>query len=121
MGLLQIFLIVISLLVVSLTTGAGCRWWYGKKLVAAAQRLHKCDQGRLFSQQQTLQAKKQIETLKIEVAEQRKALQETDAGRERTRELEHALLVAERAVEVASEMRPPAPTHGFADTQVLPT
>jgi sRNA-binding protein len=121
MGLFQTFLVVISLLVATLATWVGCRWWYGKKLLAAAQRLHKCDQGRLFSQQQTLQAKKQIEALKIEVAEQRKALQDTEASRKRTRGLEQALFVAERTAEVTSGIRPPAPTHGFADTQVLPT
>ena len=52
--------LVVVLLVASLATWAVCRWWYGKRLLVAAQRLHKSDQGRLFSQQQTLQAKKQI-------------------------------------------------------------
>jgi hypothetical protein len=121
MTLFQTFLVVISLLVASLATWVSCRWWYGKKLLAAAQRLHKCDQSRLFSQQQTLQAKKQIEALKIELAEQRKALQDTEVGRRRTRELEQALFVAERAAESSPGVMPLAPTHGFADTQVLPT
>ena len=42
-------------------TWAACRWLYGRKLVAAGARLKKSDQSRLFSQQQTAQAKKQIE------------------------------------------------------------
>jgi sRNA-binding protein len=120
MNLLQAASVVITLVVASLATWAGCRWWYGKKLLAAAHRLHKSDQGRLFSQQQTLQAKKQIEALKKELAEQRKALQDTEASRKRTRDLEQALLVAERAVEDNSGMMPLAPTHGFADTQIMP-
>jgi hypothetical protein len=120
MTLFPAFLVAIALVVASLATWAGCRWWYGKKLLAAAQRLHKCDQSRLFSQQQTLQAKKQIEALKIELAEQRKALQDTESSRKRARELEQALFVAERAAEDNSGMMPPAPTHGFADTQIMP-
>lgn len=120
MNLLQASLVVIALVVASLATWTGCRWWYGKKLVAAALRLHKSDQGRLFSQQQTLQAKKQIEALKKELDEQSRMLQDTEASRKRTRHLEHALLAAERAAEVSSGMMPPAPAHGFADTQVMP-
>jgi septal ring factor EnvC (AmiA/AmiB activator) len=120
MNLLQTASVVISLAVASLATWAGCRWWYGQKLQAAAQRLHKSDQSRLFSQQQTQQAKKQIEALKKELAEHKKALQDTEASRKRTRELEQALLVAERAAENTSGMMPLTPTHGFADTQILP-
>lgn len=119
MDLLLAFVVVISLAVASLVTWAGCRWWYGKKLFAAAQRLRKSDQGRLFSQQQTAQAKKQIELLKKELAEQRKALQDTEASRQRTRDLERALFAAERVVEDNSGLMPLAPTHGFADTQIL--
>ena len=120
MNLLQSASVVIALAIASVATWAGCRWWYGKKLLAAAHRLHKSDQGRLFSQQQTLQAKQQIDALKKELAEHKKALQDTEASRKRTRDLEQALLVAERAVEDNSGMMPLAPTHGFADTQIMP-
>ena len=121
MNLFEAFVVVISFTVASLATWAGCRWWYGRKLLAAAQRLHKSDQGRLFSQQQTLQAKKQIEALKKELAEQRKALQDTEISRKRTRDLEQALLAAERAAEDNNPgLMPLAPTHGFADTQIMP-
>ncbi|MEP7303449.1 MAG: hypothetical protein ABI699_18185 [Caldimonas sp.] len=119
MNLLETFIVVIAFLVASLATWAGCRWWYGKKLAAAAHRLRKSDQSRLFSQQQTAQAKKQIEALKKELAEQRKALQDTEASRQRTRDLEVALLAAERAVEDNSDMMPLAPRNGFADTQIM--
>ncbi|MGZ5183943.1 MAG: hypothetical protein ACXWCO_02450 [Caldimonas sp.] len=123
MDLLQAFVVVTAFSAASLVTWVGCRWWYGKKLLAAAQRLRKSDQGRLFSQQQTAQAKKQIEALKAELEEQRKLLQDTEVIRKRTRDLEQALLAAERVVEENSSRVPlapaPAPAHGFADTQIL--
>jgi len=116
--------LVIGLLVASFATWAACRWWYGRKLLLAAQRLHKSDQGRLFSQQQTLQAKKQIDALKKELAEQRAAVSDSDVHRKRTRELEAALAAAERAAERAAEdnsnLMPLGPSHGFADTQIMP-
>jgi len=131
MDLLHAFVVVIACTVATVATWAGCRWWYGKKLKAAANRLHKSDQGRLFSQQQTLQAKQQIETLKKELDEHRKALQDTEMSRKRTRELELALAAAEEFAEQAAERaaeRASGPrsrgasqgSHGFADTQIMP-
>jgi hypothetical protein len=128
MDLLQAFVVVLACSVAAAVTWFGCRWWYGRKLQAAAQRLHKSDQSRLFSQQQTLQARKQIEALKKELEDHRRALQDTEVSRRRTRELEQALaaaeIAAERAAERSSTMMPlapsPAPHHGFADTQVMP-
>jgi len=119
MDLLQVFFVVVALVVASLATWAGCHWWYGRKLDAVAQRLRKADQGRLFSQQQTAQARKQIEALKKDLDEQRKLVQDTEASRKRTRDLEQALLAAERDVEDNSVRMPLAPTAGFADTQVM--
>ena len=104
----------------SLVTWIACRWWYGMKLRVAAQRLLKSDQGRHFSQQQTLQARKQIEVLKNELAEHRAALTDSEANRRRARELEAALAAAERAAESHSGLMPLTPSHGFADTQILP-
>ncbi|MDQ2733429.1 MAG: hypothetical protein M3Y55_00230 [Pseudomonadota bacterium] len=112
--------LMVGLAVASLATWAACRWWYGRKLLVAAQRLHKSDQGRLFSQQQTLQAKKQIEALKKDLAEQRSVVSDSAANRKRTRELEQALAVAERAAEDNSNLMPLGPSHGFADTQIMP-
>jgi len=119
MDLLQAFVVALALVGASLATWAGCRWFYGRKLVAAALRLKKSDQSRLFSQQQTAQAKKQIEALKKELDEQRKLVVETETSRKRTRELELALLAAEKVVEDNSGMMPLKPTHGFADTQIM--
>ena len=59
--------IPVALLVASVVTWAACRWWYGRKLAAAGQRLQKIEKGRLFSQQQTAQARQQIGQLKAEV------------------------------------------------------
>jgi hypothetical protein len=119
MDLLPSLIVVVALVAASAATWAACRWFYGKKLVAAALRLKKSDQNRLFSQQQTAQAKKQIETLKKELEEQRKLVVETEASRKRTRELELALLAAEKVVEDNSGMMPLAPKNGFADTQIM--
>jgi hypothetical protein len=119
MDLLQALVLVVALTAASLATWAGCRWFYGKKLLAAALRLKKSDQSRMFSQQQTAQAKKQIEALKKELDEQRKLVVETEASRKRTRELELALLAAEKVVEDNSGMMPLAPKNGFADTQIM--
>ena len=119
MDLLQAFVLVVALAAASLATWAGCRWFYGKKLLASALRLKKSDQSRLFSQQQTAQAKKQIEALKKDLDEQRKMVVDTEASRKRTRELEQALLAAERVVEDNSGMMPLAPKNGFADTQIM--
>jgi len=119
MDLLQALVIVVALVAASAATWVACRWFYGKKLDAAALRLKKSDQSRLFSQQQTAQAKKQIEALKKELEEQRKIVVETEASRQRTRELELALLAAEKVVEDNSGMMPLAPKNGFADTQIM--
>jgi len=117
---IAVALFVLGLGLASIATWAACRWWYGRKLLVASQRLHKSDQGRLFSQQQTLQAKKQIDALKKELAEQRAALSDTEVQRKRTRELELALAAAERAAEDNSNLMPLGPSHGFADTQIMP-
>jgi len=119
MDLLQALVLVVALVAASAATWAACRWFYGKKLVLAAARLKKSDQSRLFSQQQTAQAKKQIEALKKELDEQRKIVVETEASRQRTRELELALLAAEKVVEDNSGMMPLVPKNGFADTQIM--
>lgn len=98
-----------------------CRWWYGRKLAAAAQRLKKSDQGRLFSQQQAQDARRQIEALKRELATERVLGTKQDDTSRRARELEERLRVAERAAAEyeASKPMPLQPAHGFADTQIL--
>ena len=119
MDLLQVLVLVVALAAASAATWAGCRWFYGKKLSVVALKLKKSDQSRLFSQQQTAQAKKQIEALKKELEELRKLAVETEASKKRTRELELALLAAEKVVEDNSAMMPLAPKNGFADTQIM--
>ena len=105
----------------STATWAGCRWWYGRKLAAAALRLHKSDKGRLFSQQQALQARKQVEQLKVEIEAHRRASSDTLAAQRRSEELARALVEAERSVHDLAMATEPAPLRsGFADTQILP-
>jgi uncharacterized membrane protein YccC len=99
---------------------AACRWWYSRKLQAAAHRLHKSDKNRLFAQEQTQQARRQIEALKKEVASLQAASADAQSSRQRMRELEEAVAFAERAAPADSGLMPLAPAHGFADTQVMP-
>ena len=110
--------IVVALVAASAATWAACRWFYGKKLVAAALRLKKSDQSRLFSQQQTAQAKKQIEALKKELEEQRKqSWSRPRPAASARRELELALLAAEKVAEDNSGMMPLAPTDTASPTR----
>jgi uncharacterized protein YlxW (UPF0749 family) len=110
--------IPLALLVAAVVTWAACRWWYGKKLVAAAHRLQKSDKGRLFSQEQTLQARRQVEQLKAELASHQQSAAENQVARRRVAQLEEAL--SERAAAPAAAMMPVVSAHGFADTQILP-
>jgi len=117
-GWLALVLWIGGLATASALTWLACRWWYGRKLKAAAGRLHKSDQGRFASQQQTTQARRQIESLREELEALRRSAAHTQAHRDRSRELESTLARAERAID-EEEAASPAP-HGFADTQILP-
>jgi len=114
------FALLVGFAMASLLTWAACRWWYKRQLHAAAERLRKSDQGRVFSQQQTMQAKRQIEALKAELAEHRRAATVSNADQEKTRKLEQALVAAERCVEEELARVPVISARGFADTQILP-
>ena len=124
-GFLVGVVLVLGISVAALATWVACRWWYGMKLRAAAQRLKKSDQNRVHLQQQAMAARQQVEALKKELAAQRELVEETQASRQRTRELEQALLAAERAAAASalsdSGFVPlaPSPHHGFADTQIM--
>jgi len=111
--------IPLAFLVASVVTWAPCRWWYGKKLAAAANRLQKSDKSRLFSQEQTQQARRQIEQLKGELASHQQSAAENQAVLRRA-QAEEALQASERAAEPDSGRMPLVSAHGFADTQVLP-
>ena len=68
-----------------------------------------------------MQARKQIEMLKSDLAYQQKALADTQAGRQRAKDLEQSLRKAD-LLTVLSDSAPMlvASSHGFADTQILP-
>ena len=110
-----------GLIAVWLATWAACRWWYGRKLLAAAHRLHQSDKGRLFSQQQALQARRQVELLRAELTASRAAavVSASTVAAERVRELQASLLEAERLLPIEPARRPPAGPSGFADTQIM--
>ncbi|HEY2559763.1 MAG TPA: hypothetical protein VGI48_08665 [Caldimonas sp.] len=119
--------IPIAIAVASAVMWAGCRWWYGRQLAAAGHRLQKLEKARLFSQQQTAQARQQIGLLKAELEAHQQAALELEAARRRAAQLEEAMHAADRARErererdPLSEARMPAVSaHGFADTQILP-
>ena len=112
--------IPLALVVASVVTWAACRWWYGRKLLAATHRLQKSDKSRLFSQEQTLQARRQIEQLKAELASHQQSAAENQATRKRAAQLEEAMQASERPVLADSGRMPLVSAHGFADTQILP-
>ena len=112
--------IPVALLVASAITWAACRWWYGRKLVAASLRLAKSEKGRLFSQQQTAQARQQIGQLKAELEALQESAVEIQAVRRRAAQLEEALSAAEQPAAADVGMMPLVSAHGFADTQILP-
>jgi sRNA-binding protein len=115
--------IPVALIAASIVTAAACRWWYGRKLEAATHRLQKSEKGRLFSQQQTAQARQQIGQLKAELESHQQTAAESQAARRRAAQLEEALAAAtERAPAADVGMMPlvSAQAHGFADTQILP-
>jgi len=118
--------IPIAIAVASAVMWAGCRWWYGRQLAAASHRLQKSEKARVFSQQQTAQARQQIGLLKAELEAHQQAAGELEtAAKRRAAQLEDALHAAERERERERESVPEArmplvSAHGFADTQILP-
>ncbi len=111
----------ISVVVTCILTWTACHWWYGRKLLAAAQRLQKSDKGRQFSQEQTLQARRQVEQLKAELeSHQRSAGESQAAARLRAARREEERRAAERVPEPDASFMPIVAAHGFADTQILP-
>ena len=112
--------IPVALIVASAVTWAACRWWYGRKLAAAAQRLAKSEKGRLFSQQQTAQARQQIGQLKAELESHQQTAAEIHAARRRAADVAEALESSERLPAIDLGRMPLVASHGFADTQILP-
>ena len=100
-------------------TWLACHWWYGRKLETASQRLQKSDKARLFSIQQTLQARKQIEALQKDLAAQQQAMAQAQIAREHSRQHMEAVLKAAAAADAETEALARRPAHGFADTQPM--
>lgn len=100
----------------SAATFTACCWWYRRQLDALGRRLHKTDKARLFSAQQTLQARRQVEALQKDLGVQKQAMAEAQVARQRSRHLEAALKAVADAEDAAQVARP---NHGFADTQPM--
>jgi hypothetical protein len=97
-----------------------CHWWYGRRVEAANQRLQKVEKARLFSIQQTLQARKQVEALQKDLSAQQEAMAQAQVERQRSRHLEEAMRLAAVAdAQVEAETVASRPSHGFADTQPM--
>lgn len=96
------------------TTWLTCFWWYGRQVQSLNARLHKAEKARLFSAQQTLVARKQIEALQKDLALQHRALADAHLVRQRTRHMEEVLREA-----AAADHEADLPEHGFADTQPM--
>jgi hypothetical protein len=93
-----------------------CHWWYGRRIASLTARLGKSDKARLFSAQQTLQARKQIEALQKDLAAQQEAMAQAQIARTRNRHLEEVLKAASTAEDENVSRRP---ANGFADTQPM--
>ncbi len=107
-----------AFVLIGVMTWAACRWWYGRKLQAAACRLYKIDQSRLFANQQTMQARAQIETLKKELVARQAVAAMPPAVQHRPRPMVVAEVPpAERKPEGAGTSLPAS--FGFADTQLI--
>ena len=109
-------LLSLSCSTASIATLLACCWWYRRKLGALSHRLHKSDKARLFSAQQTLQARRQVEALQKDMAMQKQAMEEAQVTRQRSRHMEEALKAVAEAEEANLAARP---SHGFADTQPM--
>lgn len=112
----------IAVVIACLLTWAACHWWYGRKLAAAAHRLHKSDKERAFSRDQTQQARRQLQQVKAELESHQRGASESQAmaARHRVAQLEEQRQAAVRATEADSGFMPIVAAHGFADTQILP-
>ena len=95
-----------------------CHWWYGRRTDAADLRLQKVEKARLFSIQQTLQARKQIEALQKDLSAQQEAMALAQVERQRSRHIEEAIRLAAVA-DAQADAVTRRPAQGFADTQPM--
>ncbi len=65
------FAFAFALVVACASTWGACRWWYGRKLRAAQQRIEKLNHNRALYDQHTAQARRQIEQLNRELTTHR--------------------------------------------------
>ena len=101
-------------------------WWWGKRLETVTSRLQRNEAAAQTTGQQLVQARKQVQDLKLEIAAKPKAAVAATAPPRQTYEqamADRARLEAELAHKDLGDdliaRRPGVANHGFADTQVI--
>lgn len=101
----------------------GARWWFGRRLRAAAARQDKVDKAREFAAQQASQARRQIETLQKELGELRLQHQQLQQQWQRQQRPAAGAPAPQGSAELpilGVAPTPPQPAgDGFADTQLI--
>ena len=116
MDLRHWLMLALAALVAAVVTWALCHWLYGRRISTLVGKLGKSDKARQFSVQQTLQARKQIEALRKDLAAQQEAMAQAQVARARSRHLEEVLKAASETEDEGVARRP---ANGFADTQPM--
>jgi len=116
MDLRHWLMLALAALVAAVATWLLCHWLYGRRISTLLSKLGKSDKARQFSVQQTLQARKQIEALRKDLAAQQEAMAKAQVARARSRHLEEVLKAASDAEDEKVAHRP---ANGFADTQPM--
>lgn len=94
------------------------RWWCGRRIATLLARIDKLERARQLASQHSAQARRQIEQLQKDLAEQHRA--RADARSARKRDLSAALDANEQqTLRLDPAERPHLPAHGFAETQPM--
>ena len=105
-------------LLLSAATYGVCHWRYGRRLRTILERMQKLDAARQAAGQRALQARRQVEQLQKELAEQRTARTGSLSTHRRTT-TEAAGAVGPAKADIPVEPMLHLPPNGFADTQPM--
>jgi hypothetical protein len=106
-------------LVLTATTYGVCRWRYERRLKIALQRMQKLDAARQAAGQRALQARRQVEQLQKELAEQHRVRADSLSGRRRSATAATGGAVGPAKADIPVEPVLQLPPNGFADTQPM--
>jgi hypothetical protein len=112
MGLTEFTLPALSGLAMAVATFGVCHWRHARRLRAVLERMAKLDAARLAAGERALQARRQIEQLQKELAEQRHARSQSPSGLARPASGSIGTATADIPVELPAQL----PANGFADT-----